>query len=175
MTSLQGQIAWVTGAASGIGLAGARREVRGAPEFRDMAGGVLHDLFATDDAGVLQPHLAAGLEPEVLRRRHFREVVLLYEYLAGERDFAGAGRLILRVVDSVAGDRFAGGDVRQHDLDGVEDRQPARGRGVEFLADGVLEQRYVGDAFVFRDAHGGGEPADRGGGDAAAARARKGG
>ena len=152
----------------GRGTALAGVEVGGAAELGDPAAGILHHLVALDDAGVLEAHLAARAQPEILGRRHLHEVVALDENLAGERERARGRRLVLGVVDRLAGDHLAGGEVGQDHLDRAQDGEPAQGRPVQFLADGMLENRGVGQADEFRHADPDHEPPDRGRGDAAA-------
>ena len=57
-------------------------QIRRASQLHHGARRVLHHLVAPDDIRILQPHLAARLEPEILWRGHFHEVVLLDPQLA---------------------------------------------------------------------------------------------
>jgi hypothetical protein len=102
-------------------------------------------LVALDDARVFEAHFAARLQAEILRRRHLGEIIVLDVNLAGEGDLAGGGRLVLRVVGGVALDDSPGARLVSTTLIGFSTARRRSG-GVEFLADGVLENGDVGDA-----------------------------
>ena len=73
-----------------IGSAAAGLEIGGAAQFDDRTGGIFDDFVTADNAGVLEAHLTARTQPEILRRRHFHEVVGVDPQLAGKGDLARA-------------------------------------------------------------------------------------
>ena len=62
---------------------------------------IFHHLVALNDVSVLEPYFAPRFEPEIFRRRDFREVRGVDKQLATEWNFPRSSRLILGVVDRV--------------------------------------------------------------------------
>src|SRR6266576_2836676 len=71
--------------ATGSWTAGLTVQIRGATKFHDSARGVLHDLLALNDVGILEPDLTAGTKAEVFGGRNFHEIILLDKEFASER------------------------------------------------------------------------------------------
>ena len=144
-----------------VGPAAAGLEIGRATQFNDRAGGILDDFIAANDAGVLEAHLTARTQPEILRRRHFHEVVGVDPQLAGEGDLARAQLRIGRVVHRIEPVSFALGDVGEHHLDGAQDGQAAQSHQVQVIANAALEHRHLGEAVVLGHADGSGKGAQR--------------
>ena len=143
------------------GAAGLAVEVRDAAQLRDVASGILHHFLALDDVGVLQAHLAVGLQAKVFRRRNFREVLGVDEDFARERDLPFARSFILRIVHGIEHLRLALGEVEDDHLDRAQHGEAAQRPLVQVLADGVLVHSHVGEAGVFGDADADGEVPQR--------------
>ena len=76
---------------------------------------VLNDLFAGDEVAPAQADLFARRKPVILLGRIFAEIVLLDVEHARERNFAGSGRCVFRIVDRVELFGLAFGIVLDHD------------------------------------------------------------
>ncbi len=143
------------------GAAAARRRIVGAAQLDDLAGGVLHDLFALHDVAPAQADFAAGGEAEELLRRILEEVVALDPELAPEEDRTGPRRRVLGVVDRLELLELALRPVDERDLERIEDRHAAQRRAVELLAHAVLEESVLDHRLLLGDADALAEIADR--------------
>ncbi len=143
------------------GRAGERLRIVRAAQLDDGARRVLHDALAFQDVGIPQAHLAARRQPEELLRRRLHEVVVLDVEHARERDAAGPGGRVLRVVDRVDVLDAPFRIVLDDDLERPQHRERAQRAAVEILAHGVLEQRDVDDVLFLGDADARAEVAHR--------------
>ena len=83
---------------SGSGHGG---RVVGAFELDYLAGPVLYDFVALDDAGVFQAHFSVRLEPEVFVGRFFHEVSPVDQEFTRERNLTGGAFRVGRVERAV--------------------------------------------------------------------------
>ena len=153
-------------AAAGLGIVGAA-------QLDHLSRVILDRLAAGQVVGVAQADLAARRQAEELLRRVLHEVAALDKELAAERDLAGAGALVLGIVDRLEQFRLALRVVLDHHLQGIEHRHPPLGGLVQVLAHAMLEQRHLDGRVAFGDADAAGEIADRCGRHPAPAQTRE--
>src|SRR5580704_12142950 len=79
-------------------VAPAACRIVGAMHLDNVAALVFDDALSGDEVGIAQPHLFAGREPVVLRRRNLAEIVVIDKNFARERNLASSGRWIFGVV-----------------------------------------------------------------------------
>src|SRR5688572_33282965 len=101
-------------------------EVSRATQLADVSVRILHHLVTLNNISVLQPHLAARLEPEILRRRRLRKIRALNIELTAERKFAGAGTRVFRIIDSAELFDLTFRIICDHDFDRPKHRKPPR-------------------------------------------------
>ena len=135
----------------------------------DIAVRILLDRNAGDKIGITETHLFARSETVELPDRLLHEVGGLNVKFFGERDFAGSGGGIFRVVDGVHFLHKVFRIVVDHQLDRIHHRHVAVCGLVQFFADAVVQKSDVREAVELGDADFFAEVADRGSGNAAAA------
>jgi hypothetical protein len=107
---------------------------------------VLDHVRAGHEVGTPQPHLAAGRQPEELRRRVLGEVVALDPKLPREGHATCAGARVLGVVGDLDVLDAPGRVIVDDDLERVEHAEAPRSGPVEDLTHGVLELAELDDA-----------------------------
>ena len=153
-------------------VAATRGGIVGAPDFDDLAGGVLDATGAGDEVTPAETDFLSRGEAEILLLRDLHEVRPLDEQGLGERHLAAAGGRVLGVVLGRELLDLAFRVVLDDEADRIQHRHEAGGGLVEVVAHGVLEERDVGQRVMLGDADGLAELADGGRRIAATAQAR---
>ena len=155
-------------------IAAACGRIVGAADFGDRAGRrILREPGTGHDVPVAQPDLIARVQPIILRRRHFPEIILLDVELSGERDETRSRRGVLGVVHRLQLLHLAGGPVLDDELHRMEHGHRTAAAAVQVLPEAMLEKRDLHRAHRLGHAHAGDEITDRLGRVAASAQAHQ--